>query len=195
VRKDAGVTGGDRDPDADLVRRVGLGDRHACAALVDRHLGQVIQVAVRLLGNRADAEEAAQEVFLKVWCRAGSWREGRGRFSTWLYRVTVNQCLDHRRRRREASLSVLDEPVDERAGQDDLAQETEVAVLVGKALARLPHRQRAAVVLTHYQGLSNGEAAEILKVSVDAVESLLVRARRRLRALLRPQLDDLLGGP
>jgi RNA polymerase sigma-70 factor (ECF subfamily) len=89
----------------------------------------------------------------------------------------------------------LDEPVDERAGQDDLAQETEVAVLVGKALARLPHRQRAAVVLTHYQGLSNGEAAEILKVSVDAVESLLVRARRRLRALLRPQLDDLLGGP
>src|SRR5215813_6080589 len=92
------------DPDLDLVRRVGAGEGPACAALVDRHLPRILGLAGRLLGSRADAEEVAQEVFLRVWQQAGRWRAGEARFSTWLHRVAVNLCQDRLRRRRETSL-------------------------------------------------------------------------------------------
>src|SRR5882724_8286355 len=92
------------DPDLDLVRRAGSGDGPACAALVDGHLARVTALAGRMLGNRADAEDVAQEVFLRVWQQAAKWRAGEARFSTWLHRVTLNLCHDRLRRRREVAL-------------------------------------------------------------------------------------------
>src|SRR5690606_18087537 len=87
------------DPDLALLGRIAAGDGPACAVLVDRHLGRVVALAWRMLGSRADAEDVAQEVFLRAWQRAASWRpEGGARFSTWLHRVAVNLCLDRLRR-------------------------------------------------------------------------------------------------
>ena len=89
----------DEASDDELVARVANGDETACRLLVDRHLSRVIAVARRMLGNQSDAEEVAQEVFLRVWTHADRWEPGRAQFSTWLHRVATNLCLDRLRRR------------------------------------------------------------------------------------------------
>jgi len=181
------------DPDLELVRRAGAGDAPACAALVDRYLAKVTAFAGRTLANRADAEEVAQEVFLRVWQHAGSWRAGDARFSTWLYRVTLNLCHDRLRRRRETALDAAGDPASEAPLPGADLQRNAVVARVEAALAQLPERQREAVVLCHYQELGNIEAAAILDVTVEALESLLSRGRRRLRQLLASEAQDLMG--
>jgi len=183
------------DPDADLVLLVGQGDRSACEMLVGRHLNRVTAVAYRVLGNSADAEDVAQEVFLKVWQHAVGWRPGQALFSTWLHTVTINLCRDRLRKRRESSLDDAGDVADERHDAEKTLQSSRVSHVVDKALANLPERQRMALTLCHYQGLTNIEAAEIMEVSVEAVESLLSRARRSLRVQLQDQIADLRGEP
>ena len=184
---------GSPDPDLALVRRAGAGDQAACAALVDRHLTRVLALAARLLGDRAAAEDVAQEAFLRVWRHAGSWRAGEARFATWLHRVTVNLCQDRRRRRREAPLETAADPPSPEPGPEAALQRRAVAARVEAALAALPERQRTALVLCHYQELSNAEAAQLLGVTVEALESLLARGRRRLREILAGDAPDLMG--
>lgn len=181
------------DPDLDLVRRVGRGDGAACAALVDRHLPRIVALAGRMLGNRADAEEVAQEVFLRVWQQAARWRPGEAKFSTWLHRVAVNLCHDRLRRRRETGLDAAGDPPSGEPPPGTELQRRAVAARVERALAQLPERQRSAILLCHYQELGNIEAAAVLEVSVEALESLLARGRRRLRELLASDVADLLG--
>jgi len=135
----------------------------------------------------------AQEVFLRLWTHAPSWRSGEARLSTWLHRVTLNLCLDRRRRRREENLPDDVDPVDPRPGMVDELQRQDTAAHVAAAMAALPDAQRTAIVLCHYQDLRNIEAAEVMGVSVEALESLLARGRRGLRERLRPALPDLLG--
>lgn len=181
------------DPDLPLVRRAGAGDQAACAALVDRHLPKVLALASRLLGDRAAAEDVAQETFLRVWQHAGQWRAGQARFTTWLHRVAVNLCQDHLRRRREAPLESAADSPSPAAGPEAVLQREAVAARVEAALDALPERQRTALVLSHYQELGNVEAAEVMGVSVEALESLLARGRRRLRAILAGEASDLMG--
>jgi RNA polymerase sigma-70 factor (ECF subfamily) len=181
------------DPDLELVRRVGAGDQRACAALVDRHLPKVLGLASRLLGNRADAEEVAQEVFLRVWRHAGEWRPGGAKFSTWLHRVTFNLCHDRLRRRRETTLDAIGDPPSGEPPPGTELQRAAVTARVEAALAQLPDRQREAILLCHYQELGNIEAAEAMEISVSALESLLARGRRRLKELLAGELSDLMG--
>jgi RNA polymerase sigma-70 factor (ECF subfamily) len=181
------------DPDLELVRRVGAGDQRACAALVDRHLPKVLGLAGRLLGNRADAEEVAQEVFLRVWRHAGEWRPGGAKFSTWLHRVTFNLCHDRLRRRRETTLDAIGDPPSSEPPPGTELQRAAVTARVEAALAQLPDRQREAILLCHYQELGNIEAAEAMQISVSALESLLARGRRRLKELLAGELSDLMG--
>lgn len=168
-----------------LMARVAGGDRAAYAALVDWHLDRVLAVAQRVLGSRSDAEDVAQEVFLRVWTRAAEWQPGRARLSTWLYRVTVNLCID-RQRRRPAHREIEDavELPDPAAGAEEALAARQRQLLVEQAVAELPERQRSAVALCYTAGLSNTAAAEALGVSVGALESLLVRAKRALRARL-----------
>jgi RNA polymerase sigma-70 factor (ECF subfamily) len=181
------------DPDLELVRQVGAGDQRACAALVDRHLPKVLGLAGRLLGNRADAEEVAQEVFLRVWRHAGEWRPGGAKFSTWLHRVTFNLCHDRLRRRRETTLDAIGDPPSGEPPPGTELQRAAVTARVEAALAQLPDRQREAILLCHYQELGNIEAAEAMEISVSALESLLARGRRRLKELLAGELGDLMG--
>ncbi len=171
--------------DEELMLASGRGDRAAFAKLVRNHLGRSNAIAVRMLGSAAEAEEVVQEAFLRVWQKAPTWRkDGGARVSTWLARVIVNLCIDRRRRARSVPLEEVPEMADSAPGADDVLALEERRQRVATALAELPDRQRAAVVLSYYEGLSNAEVAGALEISVGAVESLLVRARRSLAGLL-----------
>ncbi len=183
----------DGTSDEALMAMVGEGNHAAFTALVDRHLGRAVAVAQRVTGNHGDAQEIAQEAFLRVWTRAPQWRDTGARFTTWLYRVVVNLSIDRVRRPTMAALDSVPEPHEPKADALGLLEQGERTRIVGAAIAALPHRQRAALALCHYQGLSMVEAAEVLATSATAVESLLVRARRTLRKRLAGARHDLLG--
>ncbi len=188
VRDDTG-----RPSDDVLVARAAAGDAAAYRELAERHLGRIFAFAYRLLGNHADAEDVAQEVLLRLWTHAAQWKPGGARMTTWLHRVALNLCLDRRARRREGPLDASADPADPRPPVTQLLHDRDVARHVNEALAALPDRQRAAIALCHYQELGNAEAAEIMEISVDALESLLARGRRALRARLAGVAADLLG--
>lgn len=181
---------GDIKADAELVGRAAAGESAACRELVQRHLPALVGHAYRMLGDAADSEDVAQEAVLRLWRQAGSWRP-QARVGTWLHRVTYNLCIDRLRARRPT------EPIDERDHADPaegpmtVQHKTQVAAIVEAAVAGLPERQRSAIALVHYQELSNIEAADIMGVSVDALESLLARGRRGLRERLAPVRADL----
>ena len=167
--------------DDELMRRAGRGDRTAYSRLVERHLPRAVALATRVAGNRGDAEEIVQEAFLRTWLKAPEWRDesapGGARFTTWFTRVVVNLCIDRRRKPVMSPLDLANEiPSADIGGFETVARdETRSRVLA--ALATLPERQRAALTLCHWDGMSNIEASEVLGVSVGALESLLVRAQ------------------
>jgi RNA polymerase sigma-70 factor, ECF subfamily len=182
-----------RDEEAALMRRAGEGDASACRYLVDRHLRSIVSFAYRFLGDFAEAEDIAQETFLRLWRHASKW-ENRARLSTWLHRVAHNLCIDYVRRRRPEGVENIDHHPDPAESQLDAVQRDATSQIVVMAVVELPERQRLAVILTHYQDLTNIESAEIMNISVDALESLLSRARRGLRERLKSLRDDLGGG-
>lgn len=170
------------DDETQLIARAGGGDTAAYRQLSDRHLAKVVAYAHRLLRDGAEAEDVAQETFLRLWKHAGRWQP-RAKLHTWLFRVAHNLAIDRLRKRRETGPDAL-----ERQSSGDrpsgLLARKRVAAEVEDALAALPERQRAAIALIHYQGLSHAEAAEVLECGVEAVESLLSRGRRTLRSTL-----------
>lgn len=180
--------------DDDLMRRAGRGDREAFARLMSRHLSRSVALATRVAGSRSDAEEIVQEAFLRTWLKAPNWHDesapGGARFSTWFTRVVVNLCIDRRRRAPLAPLEAAGEVISaEPSGFDTVSRgETQTQVLA--AMGTLPDRQRAALTLCHWDGMTNIEAAEVLGISVGALESLLVRARRTLRTALADLAPD-----
>ena len=170
------------EDEIELMRRTARGDAAAFRALADAHLVKIMNFAYRLLHNRSDAEDVAQETFLRLWKDAGRY-EPTARVTTWLHRIAHNLCIDRLRAKREEPAEHLD---DERASTEPggLLERKRTAVEVSKAIADLPERQRSAIILVHYQGLSNIEAAAVLDVGVEALESLLARGRRSLRERL-----------
>jgi RNA polymerase sigma-70 factor (ECF subfamily) len=172
------------DPDAELVQRAGRGDRAAAETLMQRHLPKLMSLARRMLGDMAEAEDVVQDTFIRLWTHAARWQPGRAKFETWLYRVTLNQCYDRLRRKPLAALDEALSVADPAAGPAALHENSVLAASIEKALSELPERQRAAILLCHHQELGNIQAAEILGVSVEALESLLARGRRALRTKL-----------
>jgi RNA polymerase sigma-70 factor (ECF subfamily) len=175
------------DGDAELLRAIADGDRAAFDRLSRRHLDRAYGVALRMTGSRADAEDVVQDVFLRLWLRPDSWRPGQAMFSTWLYRVVVNRCLDLKRRPKGTDLDSIEEPQDPDVNAEDGMLAAERSRALDGAVNRLPERQRAAIVLTYTAGLRNAEAASAMDISVKAFEALLVRAKRELRDLLAGQ--------
>jgi RNA polymerase sigma-70 factor (ECF subfamily) len=170
--------------DDGLLSQIAEGDRRAYAQLMDRHIDRAFALARRVLGNRSDAEDVVQDAFLKVWQKAGQWQPGRAQFSTWLYRVVVNRCLDLKRKPVNAALDNVAEQSDDRPdAYEDIATRQRNAKIQA-AVADLPERQRTAIALSYTAGMSNAQAAETMEVSVKAFESLLVRAKRELRGRL-----------
>jgi RNA polymerase sigma-70 factor, ECF subfamily len=173
------------DPDAEDVAKAGRGDRDAAARLIGRHSAKLLTVAQRMLSSRAEAEDAVQEVFLRLWTHAGRWRPGNAKFETWLYRVMLNQCYDRLRRRPTQPLEEAAQVVDDAALPGASLDEGQMSQEITRALETLPERQKAAILLCHFKECGNIEAAEIMGLSVEALESLLARGRRALRTRLQ----------
>lgn len=172
------------DPDADLVRRIGGGDAQAIDQFVRLKLPRMTALAHRLLGDAHEAEDVVQDLFVRVWRQAKSWTPGVARFDTWMHRVALNLCADRLRRVRPEPLPPGWDAPGPAPNADARIEEADRARLVDRALRDLPDRQREAIVLVHYQGLGGAEAAGAMEISVEALESLLARARRTLRAAL-----------
>jgi RNA polymerase sigma-70 factor (ECF subfamily) len=170
-------------PDAELVARYAAGDQSAARALTERHAPRVFALARRMLRETAEAEDVTQEAMLRLWRIAPAW-EDRAAVGTWLYRVASNLCIDRMRKRRPISGEPLPEVPDEAPGVLRRLEARDRAAAVDAALAALPERQRAAIVLRHFEDRSNPEIAAVLDLSVEAVESLLARGRRALAAAL-----------
>jgi RNA polymerase sigma-70 factor (ECF subfamily) len=179
----------DSDPDEALLARVAEGDPAAVRALVARKLPRLMSLGQRMLGDAAEAEDVAQEAFLRVWKQAPRWQPGRAKFDTWLHRVALNLCYDRLRRRREVVTDTPPEQTDPGRSAEQGLVARDTAAQVAGALAALPDRQREAIVLCHYQELGNIEAAAAMGVSVEALESLLGRGRRALRTALAHMVE------
>lgn len=186
--------GTDDASDDALLARFASGDQSAARLLAARHTGHVLALATRMLSDTAEAEDVAQEALLRVWKNAAKWEPGGAKFSTWLHRVALNLCYDRLRKRRPSALDDVAEPMDERPSVQGAMEQEEGATLLHRALAELPERQRAAIQLRHFEERGNEEVAEILGVSVEAVESLLARGRRTLKARLAGDRALLLEG-
>jgi RNA polymerase sigma-70 factor (ECF subfamily) len=181
-----------------LMAAIATGDQLAFARLVERHLARTVGLATRLMGSRADGEEIAQEAFTRVWSHAARWRPlgagGNARFTTWLYRIVVNLGIDRKRRPVHAAMDDVDEPVDEADDGFVRIHRRQISDAVTVAMMQLPERQRVALALCFFEGMSNIEAGVIMSLSVGAVESLLVRARRSLRQGLAGVYEELSEG-
>jgi RNA polymerase sigma factor (sigma-70 family) len=173
------------DPDEALLARYASGELAAARELTRRLAPMVLNLGMRMLGDQGDAEDVTQEAFLRLWQYASTWRGGEAKVSTWLYRVAVNLCTDRLRRQRPLAWPEKFDPPDATAGVLDKMQERQRAAMLQWALSRLPERQRQAVALRHLEDMTNPQIAEILGVSVEAVESLLARGRRALKDMLR----------
>ena len=170
------------------------GDPTAARALTQRLAPRVFAYGMRVLGDRAEAEDVTQEALLRLWRIAPEWRQGEAQVTTWLYRVATNLATDRlrgRKRRQAEALDDVAEPGDDRPSVVAGMIEADRMAALQSALAQLPDRQRQAVVLRHIEGLSNPEIAQVLDIGVEAVESLTARGKRALAALLAGRKEEL----
>ncbi len=178
------------DSDEALMAMVAGGDQRAFRELSRRHVPVMLGVARRILGSAAEAEDVVQEAMLRVWTHAPRWQP-LALFRTWLSRVVVNLCLDRKRKAPWVELDTAGELADPAPLAGEAAEAAERERLLGAAIAELPERQRAAIVLSYTEGMSNAQVAEILDTTVSAVETLLVRGKQNLRRALADLITEL----
>jgi len=177
-----------------LVQKAKAGDRDAFAALVSAYEGKIYNLALRYLGNREDAMDASQEVFLRVFRFLPGFQEESG-FSTWIYRIGVNVCKDmlaKRAKRGELSLELPDEEEDYRTAEvadsrydpEAIVEQADLRESLAEAIGQLPQQQREMIVLRDIQGLSYEEIGQVLSLESGTVKSRLSRARENLRKKL-----------
>lgn len=176
------------DPDLNLLTAIGNGDARALASLMERHSGWALRFAERLSGDHQAAEEVVQSAFLKLWNKPELF-EGRSLFKTWFYRVVHNLSMDALRRRRPNQTELDDTLEDEQPGPEQRLATGQRSEQVRLALDTLPERQRQAIVLSHFEGLTQAEASALMEISEGALESLLSRGRANLRKCLAGTLN------
>lgn len=179
--------------DRALLSRMAGGESAAFRLLADRHLGAVLRLAGRMLRDAAEAEDVAQETLLRLWRSGAGLDLGPHGLRPWLLRVATNLCID--RIRAGGRFDVTDEVPEQPVAPCQLKglAEQDLSVRVGAAIKALPDRQRVALTLFHFEGLSQVEAGAMMGLSDEAVESLLARARRSLKAALASDWQGLLG--
>lgn len=167
-----------------LMSQVAEGSRSAFETLARRHLRRALAIAQGVVGNPNDADEIAQEAFMRVWQYADRWSPGRARFTTWLHKIVINLSLDRRRKPQWVAIEAAGDLFDDDIPASDAIARKEHQAAVARALDAIPARQRAAITLFYFEGLSGRDAAEGMGISVSAFEQLLLRARRAVRAEL-----------
>jgi RNA polymerase sigma-70 factor (ECF subfamily) len=178
--------------DGALLIAYANGDLEVAQVLAARLAPRVLGQATRMLADRTEAEDVTQEALMRLWKIAPDWRQGEAEVSTWLYRVTANLCTDRlRKRRRLTGLDDVAEPIDRQPSAAERLQDGARMEALAQAMANLPERQAQAVALRHLEGLGNPEIAEIMDISVEAVESLTARGKRALAALLAGRKAEL----
>jgi RNA polymerase sigma-70 factor (ECF subfamily) len=188
----------EKTTDEDLMGRVKLGNKHAFEVLIRRHQLSVLNFIFRFMGNRSDAEDLTQELFLRIWKAAGTYKP-EAKFTTWLYRIATNLCINKQRAIRIRRLFAKSHSQEQRRGSKDefitgedaelLTPEnrlinSEQSVQLLNALNELPTNQRLAIVLKIYDEMSYQEISQIMDRSISAVDSLLIRAKKNLRKKL-----------
>ncbi|MGI9391042.1 MAG: RNA polymerase sigma factor [Boseongicola sp.] len=182
----------DKTPDTALLVAVGNGDAAAARLLVARLTPRMFSHAARVLGDRSEAEDVVQETLLRLWKVAPNWRQGEAQVSTWCYRVLVNLCTDRLRARRPSvDIDAIAEPPADMKSVVEMMTDAARSDALSHALATLPDRQKQAVALRHIEELDNPEIAEIMDISVEAVESLVARGKRTLKAALEGRRSEL----
>lgn len=182
--------------DDTLLRIIGGADRKAAtgagAELVNRHLSYMVHICRQKLGNQAEAEEAAQDVFLSVWKNAANWQSGNAKVTTWLYRIATNRCIDILRRRKPTTdIDAIAEPADERENIEAAQMEADRNRQLRAALDALTADQKQAIELVYYGETKQADAATQMGITLAALESLLRRARSKLNEELTPFKDHL----
>jgi len=176
--------------DESLICQIQEGSHEAFAILVDRHSNRFYRIAYRFVSSKDDAEDIVQEAFLKLWNRPNLWDAGKGaKFTTWFYRVVINLCFDHRKKKKMINLPEDIEFADENPGPDVLYDVHQKQAVLERLIQELPERQQLAVNLCFYEGLSNSEAAQIIGVKVKALQSLVMRAKTTLKYNVKQFLD------
>ena len=175
--------------DQELLALIQDGSHQAFAELVQRHTERFYRLAYRYVQNRETAEDLVQDAFLRLWVNPATWRPDRNsKFTTWFYRIVVNLCLDWQKKKRPM---LLDEDLplaDERESADEAMIRSQEQILLEKAIAALPERQRTALNLCFDEGLSNQEAAEAMGVNLKALQSLIMRAKTTLKERMKAYL-------
>ena len=169
--------------DALLLAKIKEGDIVSTRILVDQNLNIIVNYGARMLGDRSEAEDIAQEAFLRLWQNLDKWRAD-APVIHWLQRVTYNLCIDRLRKKKLVNIDNIIEPEDRFENPAESLYQSQLSIKINEAMQKLPERQRAAIIFSHQQGFSNIETAQAMDISIEAVESLLSRGRRKLRILL-----------
>jgi RNA polymerase sigma-70 factor (ECF subfamily) len=181
----------DAESDDALILRIAAGDQLAFRTFAHRHVVKSLAIAQRIIGNSSDAEEVVQDALLRIWQHAGDWQSGSARVTSWLYRIVVNLAIDRLRQRREfVSIDDAGDPTDPAPSAEMHVEGRQLETFIASAIAELPARQRAALTLCYFQAMECSEAALVMGISVSAMEALLVRGRRTLRARLDTHATD-----
>lgn len=171
--------------DEELMGRIRSGDRDAFSMLVMRHTKKYYSLAYRMLSSREEAEDTVQEAFLNLWTNPAGWDSGRrSKFTTWFYRVIANACIDRKRKNTMLPIEEGFDPADSGGGAEEAIEVKRRKENIDACIGELPESQQTALALCFYEGVSNREAADIMGVSVKALESLLMRAKASLRTKL-----------
>ena len=168
--------------DHELLALIQDGNGQAFAMLVERHTARFYRLAYRYVQNKEAAEDVVQDAFLKLWENPALWQPQRNsKFTTWFYRIVVNLCLDLRKKKRPEALDNDTLLMDDRQPADEMMMRAQEQKMLEKAIAALPERQRTALNLCFDGGLTNQEAAEVMGLNLKALQSLIMRAKARLK--------------